>query len=62
MERNNFSKKAKKIGEIVRSRFNIMKKKYSVIGDVRGRGAMLAFELVKNKKNKEPAKEEKKLS
>jgi len=58
MERDNFAEKARKIGEIVRSRFNMMKEKYSIIGDVRGRGAMLAFELVKNQKDKEPAKEE----
>ena len=58
MERDNFTEKAQKIGKIVRSRFNIMKEKYSIIGNVRGRGAMLAFELVKNQKDKEPAKEE----
>lgn len=58
MQRDNFAEKAKKIGKIVGSRFNIMKEKYAIIGDVRGRGAMLAFELVKNQKDKEPAKEE----
>ncbi|MEM3859231.1 MAG: aminotransferase class III-fold pyridoxal phosphate-dependent enzyme, partial [Candidatus Micrarchaeaceae archaeon] len=35
-----------------------MKEKYEIIGDVRGRGAMIAMELVKNRKTKEPAKEE----
>ena len=58
MERDNFSRKAQKIGEVIQSRFNTMKEKYSMIGDVRGRGAMMAFELVKDRKNKVPAKEE----
>ncbi|MBA7555385.1 4-aminobutyrate aminotransferase GabT [subsurface metagenome] len=58
MERDNFMEKAQKIGEIIRSHFNVMAEKYSIIGNVRGRGAMMAFELVKDRKNKVPAKEE----
>ncbi len=58
MERNNFFRKAQKIGEVIQSRFNTMKEKYSMIGDVRGRGAMMAFELVKDSKSKVPTKEE----
>jgi len=58
MERDNFAKKAQRIGEIIQSRFNAMKEKYSMIGDVRGRGAMMAIELIKDCKNKVPAKEE----
>jgi len=58
MERDNFAKKARIIGEIIQSKFNTMKEKYSIIGDVRGRGAMMAFELVKDRKSKIPAKEE----
>jgi len=38
-----------RVGNMVRERFNDMKKKFSAIGDVRGLGAMMAFELVKNK-------------
>jgi 4-aminobutyrate aminotransferase/(S)-3-amino-2-methylpropionate transaminase len=37
-----------KVGNIVRVRFNEMKHKFPAIGDVRGLGAMMAFELVKN--------------
>jgi 4-aminobutyrate aminotransferase len=37
------------------SRFNEMKEKYEVIGDVRGMGLMIGIELVKDKKTKEPA-------
>lgn len=58
MERDNFTEKAQKIGKIIRARFNLMAEKYLIIGDVRGRGAMMAFELVKDRKNKVPAKEE----
>ena len=44
--------------EKVLQRFKEMKEKYSLIGDVRGLGAMVAMELVKDRKSKEPAKEE----
>ncbi len=36
-----------RVGEIVRERFGILKNKFPAIGDTRGLGAMLAFELVK---------------
>jgi 4-aminobutyrate aminotransferase-like enzyme len=35
-----------------------MKDKYELIGDIRGPGLMIGIELVKNKKTKEPAREE----
>jgi 4-aminobutyrate aminotransferase/(S)-3-amino-2-methylpropionate transaminase len=35
------------IGEILSSRLNTLKSKYSIIGEVRGRGAMQAIELIK---------------
>jgi len=38
--------KARRIGEIVLPRLREMQSRYPVIGDVRGRGAMLAIELV----------------
>jgi len=34
---------------------SIMKDIYSIVGDIRGIGAMRAIELVKNRKTKEPA-------
>ncbi len=58
MEKEDFSLKVDKINKICMARFNEMKKKYDIIGDVRGKGAMLAMELVKNRETKEPAKEE----
>lgn len=52
--RDNLSEKAMKIGELSLKRMRAMQEKYAVIGDVRGRGAMLAMELVRNRDTKEP--------
>jgi 4-aminobutyrate aminotransferase/(S)-3-amino-2-methylpropionate transaminase len=49
--------KGEKLGKKVRKYFNELKDKYQVIGDVRGLGPMLALELVKDRKTKEPAPE-----
>ncbi|MFJ2650664.1 4-aminobutyrate--2-oxoglutarate transaminase [Streptomyces sp. NPDC087420] len=46
--------KARRIEEIMKSRLSAMSEKYDVIGDVRGRGAMIAIELVKDRGTKEP--------
>jgi 4-aminobutyrate aminotransferase / (S)-3-amino-2-methylpropionate transaminase / 5-aminovalerate transaminase len=48
MEEININALGEKVGMIVRQRFNEMKDKFPAIGDVRGLGAMMAFELVKN--------------
>jgi len=58
IEKENLLDRAVEIGEQLKQRFLTMKKKYTIIGDVRGLGAMAAMELVKNKENKEPATEE----
>ena len=58
MERDNFKEKANRIGEIILNRLEKLKNKHSLIGNVRGRGAMVAFELVKDRKTKMPAVEE----
>ena len=50
--------KSEKLGKKVRKYFNELKAKHEVIGDVRGLGPMLALELVKDRKTKEPAPEE----
>jgi 4-aminobutyrate aminotransferase/(S)-3-amino-2-methylpropionate transaminase len=53
MEEIDINALGEKVGKIVRNRFNWFKKQFSAIGDVRGLGAMLAFELVKDN---DPAK------
>lgn len=58
MERDGIPERGAQIGELCIQRFEEMKKKYSIIGDVRGRGAMVALELVKDRETKEPAKDE----
>ncbi len=58
MERDDFSQKATRIGEVVLKRFQKMQQQYEIIGDVRGRGAMVAIELVKDRNSKIPAKDE----
>jgi 4-aminobutyrate aminotransferase/(S)-3-amino-2-methylpropionate transaminase len=47
IEKDNLIDRANKLGKIIESKFAEMKSKYSIIGDVRGRGAMQAIELVK---------------
>ncbi|MBP0456182.1 4-aminobutyrate--2-oxoglutarate transaminase [Streptomyces montanisoli] len=49
--------KARRIEEVMKDRLSAMREKYDVIGDVRGRGAMIAIELVKDRATKEPATE-----
>lgn len=48
MERDNMEERATQIGKTVVDRYNRMKEKYGVIGDVRGLGAMIGLELVKD--------------
>nr|WP_214448919.1 4-aminobutyrate--2-oxoglutarate transaminase [Flavihumibacter rivuli] len=48
MEEIDINALGERVGEIVRDRFNAMKQRFPAIGDVRGLGAMMAFELVKN--------------
>ena len=45
------------VGDYLREKFEELKEKYPIIGDVRGRGLMQAIELVKNRETKEPAPE-----
>ncbi|GHH86547.1 aspartate aminotransferase family protein [Streptomyces sulfonofaciens] len=49
--------RARRIEEVMKPRLTALQEKYDVIGDVRGRGAMLAIELVKDRTTKEPAPE-----
>jgi 4-aminobutyrate aminotransferase / (S)-3-amino-2-methylpropionate transaminase / 5-aminovalerate transaminase len=49
--------KGAKVGDTIRARFEAWRAKYPEVGDVRGLGAMIAIELVKDRTTKEPAKE-----
>lgn len=48
MEKIDINGLGEKVGKIVRDRFLAMKSRFAEIGDVRGLGAMMAFELVKD--------------
>ena len=49
-----FMKQAENCGKILETRLATMKDKYSIIGDVRGLGAMRLVEFVKDRKTKTP--------
>ncbi len=56
IEEQDLSAKARRIGEIMLPALTDMQSRYPVIGDVRGRGAMVAVELVKpGTKDPDPA-------
>jgi 4-aminobutyrate aminotransferase-like enzyme len=58
IEEENLLERGRRIGEMFTKALNAMKDKYELIGDVRGPGLMIGIELVKDKKTKEPAREE----
>jgi 4-aminobutyrate aminotransferase/(S)-3-amino-2-methylpropionate transaminase len=57
IEENRLADRAQAIGKTVMDKMATLQEKYEIIGDVRGIGAMIAIELVKNRQTKEPAKE-----
>lgn len=46
------------LGQTVLARFQALQQRYELIGEVRGKGPMLALELVRDRNTKEPATEE----
>lgn len=54
MERENLAGRATEIGRKVTDRYNQWKQMFSVVGDVRGLGAMIGLEFVKDQGTKEP--------
>ncbi|MGM9971749.1 MAG: aspartate aminotransferase family protein [Anaeroplasmataceae bacterium] len=54
MQRDNYAKRSEEIGSIVLKRYEELAKKYPVIGDYRGLGAMIGIEFVCDKETKEP--------
>jgi 4-aminobutyrate aminotransferase/(S)-3-amino-2-methylpropionate transaminase len=57
MKEINLNEKALKIGEIMMGRLQLLKKQHPEIGDVRGIGAMVALEFVKNGDPRQPNSE-----
>ncbi|MBP2650552.1 MAG: 4-aminobutyrate aminotransferase [Firmicutes bacterium] len=54
MERDHLAERSQEIGKKVTATYESWKKKYPVIGDVRGLGAMIGLELVKDQTTKAP--------
>ena len=57
-ERDDLPSRAARSGEMIVRRFGEMQQRFELIGDVRGLGAMVAMELVRDRATKEPAREE----
>ena len=55
IERDGLLERARRIGERIRERFTAMAGAHALVGDVRGRGAMNAIELVTDRTSKAPA-------
>jgi 4-aminobutyrate aminotransferase/(S)-3-amino-2-methylpropionate transaminase len=53
MQRDKLANRALEIGHVVTERYLSWKEKYSCVGDVRGLGAMIGIEFVKDKETKE---------
>ena len=50
--------RAEHLGETLRSRFEALQAEHEIIGEVRGKGPMLALELVRDRETREPATDE----
>jgi 4-aminobutyrate aminotransferase/(S)-3-amino-2-methylpropionate transaminase len=58
IEKENLAAKSAQLGKRLKAKLEEFKARYPIIGEVRGLGSMLAIELVKDLKTKEPAAEE----
>jgi len=54
IERENLLEASRRVGETITARFNGLRDKVKTVGEVRGRGAMCAIELVSAQATKEP--------
>ncbi|MCL6596632.1 MAG: aminotransferase class III-fold pyridoxal phosphate-dependent enzyme, partial [Firmicutes bacterium] len=57
-EEEGLVERARHLGERYRQRFLAWQDRFELVGDVRGLGAMMAVELVRDRTTKEPAKQE----
>ena len=55
MEREKLANNALEIGGYMMDRFEELKQKHEVLGDVRGRGLVMGLEFVEDKQSREPA-------
>jgi 4-aminobutyrate aminotransferase/(S)-3-amino-2-methylpropionate transaminase len=53
-EQEDLAARSREVGRVVIERFVKLQEKYSLVGDVRGLGGMVAMELVKDRRTKEP--------
>ena len=58
LEGGELLRRSREIGERLKRRFEALAQRVDLIGDVRGLGAMIAVEFVRDRETKEPAKEE----
>jgi len=58
IDAENLMERAVHVGDRIKARFNGLKDRFDIVGDVRGLGAMVGMELVKDRATKEPASEE----
>jgi 4-aminobutyrate aminotransferase/4-aminobutyrate aminotransferase/(S)-3-amino-2-methylpropionate transaminase len=58
IEEENLLERSRRMGGLLREGLLRLKDKYEIIGDVRGPALMIGVELVRNRKTKEPAREE----
>ena len=58
IEEEGLMERAGHIGKLLLDGFKKLQEKYELIGDVRGLGAMVGMELVRDRNTKEPATEE----
>jgi 4-aminobutyrate aminotransferase/(S)-3-amino-2-methylpropionate transaminase len=56
IERDGLLERAREVGAIALERLARIQQRFQLIGDVRGRGAMVAMELVEDRETKRPAK------
>lgn len=54
IEKEGLLDKSSRVGEYLMKRFHEMQNRYSIIGDVRGRGLMIALDIVKDRTTKLP--------
>jgi 4-aminobutyrate aminotransferase/(S)-3-amino-2-methylpropionate transaminase len=57
IEAEGLLERAERVGKLMIGRLRDMAQRFGSIGDVRGRGAMVAMELVADRRSKEPAKD-----